>query len=158
MLSRRLILLSGLALLAAALLPTGSHAQETAHKFVAGIYKFYVGSNAEGFPLDSPQIGKVLTPGLRKLVEDDAAQAEKRNEPPELNGDPFIDAQEWLVTDLKIEIKEQGPTANARVTFKNSGEDRAVTLQLVKTRAGWRVDDIIGTTGSLRAALTSKTR
>lgn len=99
MLSRRLILLSGLALLAAALLPTGSRAQETAHKFVAGIYKFYVGSNAEGFPLDSLQIGKVLTPGLRKLVEDDAAQAEKRNEPPELNGDPFIDARNgWSPT------------------------------------------------------------
>lgn len=97
-------------------------------------------------------------PGLRKLVEDDATQAEKRNEPPELNGDPFIDAHEWLVTNLKIEIKQQGATANARITFKNSGADRAATLQLVKTRAGWRVGDIIGTTGSLRAALRPKAR
>ncbi len=156
--SRRLFLLSGLALLAACLPPASARAQQAARDFVAGIYKFYVGNNAEGIPLDSPLIGKILTPGLRKLIDDDAALAEKRNEPPELNGDPFIDAQDWLVTDLNIDVKEQGRAAGARVTFKNAGEDRTVTLTLVKTRAGWRVDDIVGATGSLRAMLGPKSR
>jgi len=68
-----------------------------------------------------------------------------------LSGDPFIDAQDWEVKGLAIDLKEGGPArAVANVTFTNFGEARHVRLDLIKTAAGWRIDDIHWRQGSLR--------
>jgi hypothetical protein len=46
-----------------------------------------------------------------------------------------------------------GVTAQARVAFWNFGQQKVMTLMLVRTPAGWRVDDIVGANGSFRASL-----
>lgn len=154
MLTRRRMTALSLALLFAAVAAGTARADASARGFVAGIYKFYTGNNAEGLTPDSPLYKPLFTPSLYKLIDADLTQADKRGEPPELNGDPFVDAQEWEITELKIDIAEQAGKASARVSFRNSGEPRTVTLELVRLQGKWRIDDIAGREGSLRKMLS----
>ena len=41
------------------------------------------------------------------------ADARKKDEVPRLNGDPFIDAQDWEIANLKIEMKPGATRRNA---------------------------------------------
>ena len=85
------------------------------------------------------------------MVKDFAA-AEKAGEVPLLNGDPFIDAQDWEISNLKTTVKSTGAnTAIATVAFTMFMKPRTVTLSLVTTPAGWRISDIRWARGSLRA-------
>ena len=69
-----------------------------------------------------------------------------------LNGDPFIDAQDWEIANLKTAVKSTGAnTAVATATFVIFMEARTVTLDLVVTPAGWRIAEIRSPSGSLRA-------
>jgi hypothetical protein len=70
---------------------------------------------------------------------------------PTLNGDPFVDAQDWEISKLSIDVTGSGDTATARVSFQNFGEAKRVLLELVKTPAGWRIADIKAPSGSLKA-------
>ena len=48
-----------------------------------------------------------------------------------------------LARAMRITTAEAGPdAATGTVTFKNEGEPKAITLDLKKTKAGWRIDDI----------------
>ena len=63
----------------------------------------------------------------------------------------FIDAQDWEISNLKIGVKMNGADrAVATVTFRIFKEMRTMTLDLVRTPAGWRIADIRGPSGSLR--------
>ncbi len=97
----------------------------------------------------TPELGTLL---LKKMKAD----AKRKDEVPDLDGDPFIGAQEWVVTELAIAVAETGPDkATGTVSFKNEGEAKTITLDLKKTKAGWRIDDIHwpGEEGSLRKLL-----
>ena len=76
--------------------------------------------------------------------------AKRRGEVPKLDGDPFLDAQEWQIKDLAIAVTTEGAKATGKVTFDNFGKRVAVTLDLVQTPAGWRVAEIKWPSGSLR--------
>ena len=68
-----------------------------------------------------------------------------------LDGDPFVDAQDWEITDLTIKVATSGSDkATGTVTFKNFEDDKTVTLDLTKTAAGWRIADIRTGERSLR--------
>jgi hypothetical protein len=86
------------------------------------------------------------------MVKDFAA-AHKAGEVPMLNGDPFIDAQDWEISSVKTAVKSTGAsTAVATVAFVQFMEPRTVTLDLVTTPDGWRIVDIRWARGdSLRA-------
>jgi hypothetical protein len=121
--------------------------------FIENIYKPYRNSSsARGVDYSRPEvIRKHFAPLLAKAMVKDFAAAKKRGEVPALNGDPFIDAQDWEIGELKIEVKDTGHRrAVGVVTFTNASEPRTVTLDLIKTASGWRIADISAPSGSLR--------
>jgi hypothetical protein len=76
---------------------------------------------------------------------------------PELDGDPFVDAQDWEITGLGLKVTMNGAArATATVTFRNFGEPRTVTHELVKTASGWRIADIKMKERSLRGLYPGK--
>jgi hypothetical protein len=125
--------------------------------FVTSIYRNYEGKGAKGIPLSSPTMRRVLTPSLLKLIDADGKRAAQRHQPPELDGDAFVDAQEWDIKSFDIDVQDGGTdTAAAKITFKNFDKDAAVTLALLKLNGAWRIDDISGADGSLRKLLSQK--
>ena len=70
--------------------------------FVDGIYKHYLGKDSKGLSLSSDAvIRRYFAPPLADAIIKDFAQAHKAGEVPLLNGDPFIDAQDWEISNLK---------------------------------------------------------
>jgi len=131
----------------------------TPDKFLATIYHQYEGKNAKGVDIDGKKaLSRNFEPSLVALIIADEAAAAKRGDVPELDGDPFIDAQDWEITDLKIAVKmDSADKATATVNFRNVKEPKSVTVQLVKLSVGWRIADIIWPgDGSLRGLYTDK--
>jgi hypothetical protein len=112
--------------------------------FLTEIYKAYVGKNAKGISIsDMRKLERYFTPELAKLMADDAAAAERRGEVGELDGDPFIDAQDWDVASFTVEIKKQDSShATGLVNFKNGDTPKQVVVKLVRLAVGWRIADI----------------
>jgi hypothetical protein len=128
-------------------------ADPSAQEFLAAIYAKYKGKDSKGVPFSTmAEINRLFTPSLAKLIDTDAKAAAKRSEVGALGGDPFIDGQDWEITDVSIGVKENGPDkAIGTVKFKNFGKDVTITHDLVKTKQGWRIDEIRMPRGSLRA-------
>jgi hypothetical protein len=127
--------------------------------FVTAIYRNYVGRDAKGIPMDSPRAREVITPGLMKLIDADARAAAGRGEPPRLDGDPFIDAQDFDTKSFTVDVQQVGRArAVATVTFRNeaSAGNGPMILVLVKTGDAWRIDDFRGDSGSVRKYLSRK--
>jgi hypothetical protein len=141
-----------------AIMGTAFAAGPSAQNFLNGIYAAYKGKNSKGIALDShAAYARYFTPALAKLIEDDAAAAAKAGDVPSLDGDPFIDAQDWQISSFVIAVKDTGPDkALGTVKFKNQKENVAVELDLVKLKEGWRIDEIRTKTGSLRDLLKKK--
>jgi len=154
MLTRRSILASGLFAVVDFTAP--ANADETAKAFVTRIYNSYLGPNAKGLPLNEASTLRLFTPALRTSIAADAARAAKRGEPPALNGDPFVDAQDWEITNLVVDVHDLTPgAAKATVRFNNAGKDVALSLNLSRMDDGWRIDEIVGPSGSLHKLLTA---
>jgi hypothetical protein len=155
--TRRCILIGMVLGLVAAAPHDAAFAEPTAKEFLSAIYGAYVGKDAKGMPLDQPATNRLFTPELLKLIESDAKRAAKRREVPNLDGDPFVDAQEWEISAFSVDLQEGGPgKAKAVVKFKNFDKDTAVALDLVQVKGAWRIDEIVGPSGSLRALLRPK--
>jgi hypothetical protein len=118
----------------------------TAKTFVEKIYSAYVGSaqnGANGVQLDNAaDIKRYFTPGLASLILDDEAAAQKRGQPPTLDGDAFVGHQDWDIADLTIDVKEAGTKAKATVSFTNFGKSEKVLVELLKVGTDWRIADI----------------
>lgn len=121
----------------------------TAQAFVESLYRPYLGKSFQGQPYS--QTARFFVPALAQAMDRDYREAKRRNEVPTLNGDPFIDAQDWEISKLSIDVTTKGDAATARVSFQNFGEARQVVLELVKTPAGWRIAEIRMPSGSLKA-------
>jgi hypothetical protein len=154
---RNFLLGAALAVLAAGLIAPADAVEQTAKEFLSAIYATYVGKDAKGMPLDQPATNRLLTPGLLKLIEGDAKRAQKRREVPSLDGDPFVDAQEWEINSFTVDVQDSGPgKAKGVVKFKNFDKDVAVALDLVRVNGAWHIDEIVGPSGSLRVLLKQK--
>jgi hypothetical protein len=145
-------------LLLVAMTSTAFAAEPSARNFLNGIYAAYKGKNSKGIALDShAAYARYFTPALARLIEDDAAAAAKAGDVPSLDGDPFIDAQDWQINSFTIAVKDTAPDkALGTVKFKNQKQNVAVDLDLVKLKDGWRIDEIRTKTGSLRDLLKKK--
>lgn len=140
-----------LALLPLLALPAAAYAQEqTASQFLASIYEPYKKKDFKGKPYW--EADRFFAPDLASAIKKDFAEAKKRKEVPTLDGDPFIDAQDWQVESLAYAATavKDGKAAGA-VALISAGAPKGVALTLVKTPAGWRISDIVTAHGSLRA-------
>ena len=115
--------------------------------FVTKIYDAYKGKDAKGVTLDAEaDYRRYFEPSLVALIIKDQKAAAKRKDVPTLDGDPFVDAQDWEITALDIAVTDAPPDkAVATVTFKNSDEPVKVVLNLVKVKNDWRIADILST-------------
>lgn len=148
-----------LALLPMAFVPVaGARAADpAAEAFLHDIYSQYGGANTPGVALDTDEaLNRYFEPDLVALLVKDMDEANKNNEVPKLDGDPFIDAQDWDITQLSIAIAEAGTDrAEATVTFQNFKQPKTVKLDLIKLGGQWKIHDIHWAEGSLRELLTS---
>ena len=135
-------------------------APQSADAFLHGIYSHYLGDDktAKGIFLDKPSdVHRYFADDLAALIIADDAAAAKRGDVPELDGDPFVDAQDWTITDIVIHINSQtASAAKATVTFKNFKEPHAVHLDLVETPKGWRISDVAWKEGTFRGLYKKK--
>jgi hypothetical protein len=127
-------------------------ADEEAQRFVASIYAQYGAPDTQGVVLDSKEaLEKYFVPDLAAMIDADGIAAEREDRPPALDGDPFVDAQEWDIKNVAIAVRDDTPEkAVAIVSFFNQGEPRQVALDLARLAAGWRIDDIHWREGTLR--------
>ena len=147
------------ALLLVATMGAAFAVEQSAQDFLAGIYANYKGKDAKGITYGrrGSETTRYFTPSLARLIDADLKAAAKRGDVPELDGDPFVNAQDWDIDAFAIEAKDLGPgKAVGTVTFKNQGKDETVTVDLLKTKAGWRIDDLSGPRRSLRAMFKKK--
>ncbi|MBN9017712.1 MAG: DUF3828 domain-containing protein [Rhizobiales bacterium] len=151
-LSRRHVLFIGAALLSAVPLAA---AASSPLAFLKSIYEQY-GSGKDGVPLDdNAALKRWFTPSLAALIQHDRAMADEADDLPTLDGDPFVDAQDWDIIDLSVKAEDLGGgKAAGHVSFRNLGEAKTIELDLVETSAGWRVDDIHWGDASLRGLYT----
>jgi Protein of unknown function (DUF3828) len=129
--------------------------------FLKDIYSHYGDADkpaGAGVLIDSTeQLRRYFTPDLVALIDADERAAEKKGDVPSLDGDPFIDAQDWQITDLVVHIDtETAHNAKATVTFRNVKQPQTVHLDLVQTPKGWRISDIFWKEGSLRGLYKKK--
>jgi hypothetical protein len=154
---RRVSLLVAAGLLSFA---TQTLADNEAYRFIASIYAQYGAPETPGVILDSREaLERYFVPDLAAAIDADTVAAEREDRPPALDGDPFVDAQEWNVTNVAIVVRDDAPDrALALVSFFNNGEPRQVELNLVKLDAGWRIDDIRWREGTLRGLYKDQPR
>jgi uncharacterized protein DUF3828 len=140
MLSRRHLLL---VMTCAALAGPALAAEQTAQAFVAAIYDHYKGKNTKGVPLDKDRdVRRYFAPALAAKIIKDGKDAARRHEVGALDGDPFIDAQDWDIATFDIAISEPAPgKAVATVKFTND-TPKIIVLDLVKFKDGWRIAEI----------------
>jgi uncharacterized protein DUF3828 len=146
---RRLVVLALAALPLPAFGQTGS-----ADAFLRGIYDPYLKDDFKGQPYW--QVNRFFVPELARTIDADFREAKRRGEVPKLDGDPFLDAQDWQIKDLVIAVTADGPKATGKVTFKNLGKSTEIILDLLQTQAGWRIADIKWPSGSLSALYKDK--
>ena len=150
---RRLV--SGLvgALLVGGAGPAGA----SALPFLDAIYARYTGREAGGIALDGPAVvRRYFDPPLAALILADIARSARRDEPPALDGDPFVDAQDWRISDLRIEVTAAaGPHASASVWFRNFDKPYQLRLDLVRLASGWRIHEITYSQLTLTQILTA---
>ena len=104
------------------------------------------------------------TPGLRALFRLNSRLLGPDEVGENNDSDEICQCQDWDKLHIEsLTLTPEGPgQAAARVGFANAGAHEAVTLKLLLTSSGWRVDDVIhpraGSNASLRARLTDENR
>jgi hypothetical protein len=145
--NRRTVLMLGV------LLPFAARAQQpmqqTAQAFLDSLYAPYRTKGFNGQPYT--HAGRFFEPILAYAMQRDYQLAQGNGVPPTLNGDPFIDAQEWEISNLLVRADVSGERATGIVSFVNFKQKKTLTVELIQTPAGWRIADIVGPGGSLRA-------
>jgi Protein of unknown function (DUF3828) len=141
MLSRRTIILGAFCM---AVAKPALAADPAASAFVTAIYANYKGKNAKGIRLDTEaNIRRYFEPSLATLMIKDQKNAARRHDAPNLDGDPFVDAQDWDIAAFDIAVTDTvNNAASVTVKFRNADTPTVVVLDLVKTGNDWRVGDI----------------
>jgi hypothetical protein len=116
----------------------------TAKAFVTKIYDAYKGKNSKGISIETESaIRSYFEPALAALIIKDTKDAAKRKQEPTLEFDPFIDGNEWELSDVNIAVNDAPPNkAVATVSFKNFGMPTKMVLNLVKAKNDWQIVDI----------------
>lgn len=90
----------------------------------------------------TPNVEGVYSERLQALVDKDQKETPE-GEVGRMDWDPFVDGQDWQLTELKIApVSKEATQAEVRATFKNFGEPRDILFALVLEDGHWRIDDI----------------
>jgi hypothetical protein len=124
-------------------------ADAAALAFVTNIYNAYRGKSSKGHSIESEvEIRRMFEPSLAALIIQDEKTAAKRKEVPTLEFDPFVDGQEWDLSEVTIAVNNTLPNkAVATVNCKNFGLPTKIVLNLVKTKSDWQIAEITWTRG-----------
>jgi hypothetical protein len=80
---------------------------------------------------------------LAALMIKNRKDAAKRGDVPELDGDPFINGQDWEIGPVDIVVRDVAPDqASGTVKFRNLKAQTTVVYDRVKLKDGWRIADI----------------
>ncbi len=116
-------------------------AAPTAKSFLQSIYGHYIGKDAHGVELDTAaEVRRYLAPPLAAAILADRAAA--KGEVGNIDGDIFIDAQDWEIASFAIATDEKPDRASATVRFVNLGKPIAIALDLVLLKDSWRISEI----------------
>jgi Protein of unknown function (DUF3828) len=140
MLTRRILLLSA----ASAAVAGTASADDAALAFVNAIYNSYTKPNSDGVLIDDgKKLRRYFEPVLAAAMNKDQQDAARHGDVGKLDGDPFIDAQDWEIKSFDVAMKDTAPgKASATVTFTNLGTPRTIVLDLVTIKNDWRIYDI----------------
>jgi hypothetical protein len=144
---RRIATLAAIAVAVMALFMASSFAQDAgAQAFLQSVYATYQTSDKALDIGSEAKAARYFVPSLARLIGHDVAQAARRNEVGKLDSDPFIGGQDWAPTKIDVKVAAGAAadraTGTARFTTPGEKQPSAVTLDLVKTAAGWRIADI----------------
>ncbi len=124
--------------------------------FVNAIYNSYTKPHSDGVLIDSGRkLRRYFEPTLAAAINKDQQDAARHGDVGKLDGDPFIDAQDWEIKSFDVAMKDTAPgKASATVTFSNLGTPKTIVLDLVAIKDDWRIYDITwlhdGKTSTLR--------
>lgn len=132
---RRIVLL--LVLLLAGVAP--AFAYDTPKALLEALYVPY--SKAD-FDWDKWDESSLRSAHLNELFAKDAKEA--NGDVGRLDFDPYIDGQDYQISDLKIgDAVIDGDAAKVEVTFKNFDTPDDLMFSLVKEADGWKIDDVV---------------
>ena len=116
----------------------------SAQAFIAAIYAAYKGKNTKGVRLNGEAaLRRYFEPSLATLIVKDEQAAARRKDVPTLDGDPFVDGQDWEIAAVAIAMSNVTDTsATATATFDNAGTPTKVVYDMVRTNGDWRIRDI----------------
>jgi Protein of unknown function (DUF3828) len=146
MLTRRILLLCAASLCVSSVAVTGTARADdsAALVFVKAIYDSYTKPNSDGVLIDdSKKLRRYFEPVLAAAMNKDQEDAARHGDVGKLDGDPFIDAQDWEFKSFDVAMKDTAPgKASATVTFTNLGTPKTIVLDLVTIKNDWRIYDI----------------
>jgi Protein of unknown function (DUF3828) len=155
----RLLPALALLLLAALGLPALGRAQDlpAARAFVQQLYSAYEHPAKAGPDVLGKSATHIFSPSLLQLIHRDQARTPK-GDAPALDGDPICDCQDpdglHLVSLAVNPVDSTHASAIATLHFPGESKPSLITLSLLATPAGWRVDDVAtADTPSLRKFL-----
>jgi hypothetical protein len=136
------------------LLPVAVSGQQSKAKSadaVATVKAFYTFHFAHKFDYTLrglPQRRKWLDAGLSNLLVAELKKPVKKDEVPELDGDPFTNSQEYPTTFRIGNTKESGANASVEIIFIWKEKDKVidekgVEVVLVKAKNVWKIANII---------------
>jgi hypothetical protein len=109
---------------------------DTPEALIEAFYQPYLDGE---FPQDDSHF---RSEALQALYERDA-QITPEGELGALGFDPFVDGQDYSLTDLEIGTAQiEGEQAIVDVTFNNFDQARSLTYELVN-EDGWKIDDVV---------------
>jgi Protein of unknown function (DUF3828) len=131
-------LLIALALVIAGAFP--AFAYDTPADLLKALYTPY--SKGDGFDWSKWDEAQFRSKHLNELFAKDLKEAD--GDVGRLDFDPYIDGQDYVITDLKFgDAQITGDTATVEVTFKNMDSAEDLIFTLVKEADGWKVDDVV---------------
>jgi hypothetical protein len=131
MITRRIFVLVSVLVAAGA-----TRADPAARAFLEKIYSAYKGKGSKGIGLDSDALlQRYFEPKLAALMIKDRKDAAKRGDVPDLDGDPFINGQDWEIGPVDIVVRDIAPDkASATVKFRNLEVETTVVYDLVRLK------------------------
>jgi hypothetical protein len=125
--------------LLAGFLPAAADAQPVFDDPAGLIEYAYAPYESGEFPED---VTELFSPTLKQLWDDMSARSEAY-EMPIIDFDPYINAQDYQISDLVIaDPVVNGDSATVVVSFLNFSEPQELRFTLVRRAAGWKIDDI----------------